>query len=101
MNNSDIVKKALTEWPDDTRSDDKKLMMAVWYIQDPEYDKHFKQFFKEKAMHPETIRRIRQKLQEDGQYKATKEVEEHRYKKFKEMRETAPRVSDPSQLPLV
>lgn len=35
----------------------------------------------------ETIRRIRQKLQEDGKYPADAEVEEARYQKFKEVKQ--------------
>lgn len=35
----------------------------------------------------ETIRRIRQKLQEEGKYPADAEVEEARYQKFKELKQ--------------
>lgn len=35
----------------------------------------------------ETIRRIRQKLQEEGKYPADAEVEEARYQKFKEVKQ--------------
>ena len=46
----------------------------------------------------ETIRRTRQKIQEQGKYLADKEVEEARYNKFKEVRKDIKFVEEPEQL---
>jgi hypothetical protein len=85
-----LTEKALQTWPE-TRSDDKKLILAVWWLQDNDFESHFKTFFKEKAISPETIRRQRQKYQEQGLYPATEKVQEHRYDLFKQARMTAGR----------
>lgn len=83
-----LVEKALQQWPE-TRNSDKKLILAVWYLQDPDYEENFRHFFQNKALSPETIRRTRQKLQEQGKYRADEEVEEKRYDLFKMGRATA------------
>ena len=88
MKPSDLTERALAKWSI-TRSDDRKLILAVWWLQDNDFDNHFKEFFKNKAIMPETITRCRRKLQEQGRYRASKEVEEDRYNKFKEAKGTA------------
>lgn len=80
-----LVEEALSTWAE-TRDSDKKLMLSVWYLQNPNYLDDFKTFFKEKAISPETITRCRRKLQEEGLYLASKKVEEERFKKFSQMR---------------
>lgn len=80
-----LVEQALQTW-EETRDSDRKLMLAVWYLQDPEYETNFRKFFTERAANPETIRRIRQKLQEQGKYPASKKVEDQRFNKFNQMR---------------
>jgi len=85
-----LTERALQKYPE-TRSDDKKLILAVWYLQNPDYELDFRKFFQYKAISPETIRRTRQKLQMEGKYKATEEVEEQRYDLFKQARMTAGR----------
>jgi hypothetical protein len=80
-----LTEKALQLYPE-TRSDDKKLILAVWWLQDHDYELNFRKFFQYKAISPETIRRTRQKLQEQGLYPATEEVEEMRYNLFKNAR---------------
>lgn len=80
-----LVEKALELYPE-TRSDDKKLILAVWWLQDHDYEKDFRHFFQTKAISPETIRRRRQLLQEKGRYRATEAVEERRYELFKQNR---------------
>lgn len=82
-----LVEKALELYPE-TRSDDKKLILTVWWLQDREYTQDFVHFFQHKAISPETIRRRRQKLQEQGRYKATQSVEDLRYELFKQNRWT-------------
>jgi len=76
-----LVEKALQTW-EQTRDSDKNLILAVWWLQDNEYDKNFREFFIKKAYSPETIRRIRQKFQENGQYLPSKKIEEARYNKY-------------------
>lgn len=82
-----LVEKALELYPE-TRSDDKKLILTVWWLQDHDYERDFRHFFQTKAISPETIRRRRQKLQQEGHYKATESVEELRYELFKQNRWT-------------
>lgn len=79
-----LVEQALQNYPE-TRDSDKKLMLRVWTMQDPFYDSHFEEFFLHKGFNPETIRRMRQKLQEQGKYPASKKVNEKRYEKFTQM----------------
>ena len=85
---SKLVEKALQQWPE-TRNSDRKLILAVWFLQDPNYEDNFRHFFQNKAISPETIRRARQKFQMDGKYRATEEIEEQRYKLFEKARGTA------------
>lgn len=85
---SKLVEKALQQWPE-TRNSDRKLILAVWFLQDPNYEDNFRHFFQNKAISPETIRRTRQKFQMDGKYRATEEIEEQRYKLFEKAKESA------------
>ena len=80
-----LVERALQTWPA-TRDSDRKLILAVWWLQDNNYENDFRRFFINKAIMPESITRCRRKLQEQGLYPASKEVTENRFNKFKEMR---------------
>lgn len=64
--------------------DDKKLIASIWYLEgwtDKDlYDKL------KSVSSPETIRRTRAKLVEEGVIKPSKEVEEWRYQEFKQAR---------------
>ena len=80
-----LVERALQTWPA-TRDSDRKLILAVWWLQDNNYENDFRIFFTNKAIMPESITRCRRKLQEQGLYPASKEVVENRFNKFKEMR---------------
>lgn len=80
-----LIEKALKEYPA-ARNSDRKLMLAVWHLQNPNYMSDFKYFFQNVAITPETIRRRRQKLQQDGKYKADEVVDDFRYEKFKQAR---------------
>ena len=93
MSISWYVERALKSWPE-TRDSDRKLILAVWWLQDNDYESHFRSFFSHKAIMPETITRCRRKLQEQGQYKASSKVEEGRYNRFKAVREVAPRTTE-------
>jgi hypothetical protein len=65
-------------------NDDKRLIAAIWYLEgwkDVDLYTNLK-----KVSSPETIRRTRAKLVEEGIIKPSKEVEEWRYKEYKQAR---------------
>lgn len=71
------------------RSNDRLLIIAVWEKQlGLALHPKLARFLMYKAIMPETITRTRRKLQEDGKYLATKEVEEQRYQKFVDAKHT-------------
>jgi len=82
-----MKKRTLTEnileMHPETRSSDKMLMMRVWETQGL-YLSPAQQGLFIKVTSPETITRIRRKLQEMGKYPATDKVKESR--KWKSMR---------------
>lgn len=80
-----------------TRDNDKLLMLAVWEIEGFFLSDVQKSKFMEVSS-PETIRRMRQKLQEEGKYKASEEVGEERYNRYVETRAAMPRV-DSGEMP--
>ena len=64
--------------------DDKRLIATVWWYegwQDPNLYEYLKS-----VSSPETIRRTRQRLVEEGVIKPSADVQEHRYQEFKEAR---------------
>lgn len=86
MRTAKLVEQALKTYPI-TRSSDRHLIAAVWFLQDKDWSHHAKDFLLKDALMPETITRHRRKLQEVGLYPPTKEVEDKRYAKFKGVRE--------------
>lgn len=82
MNIAERVRNIMQAVPA-TRSSDKELLIV--YMQKAGMDLTPSQIalFKELPS-METIRRIRQKLQEDGKYPASKEVENKRFEKYKQ-----------------
>lgn len=96
-----IVEQALRDYPE-TRNSDKKLIIKVWELQmGKPMNQAYIDFFVNQAMFPDTITRVRRKLQESGRYSASKEVDKQRFKKFQQVKEVAPRTNDPDQLNLV
>lgn len=87
MQISDYVEKALATYPA-TRDNDRKLIIAVWWLQDINYQDNFKEFFLHKAIMPETITRARRKIQEGGKYRPSKQAQEDRTRKFIDMKYT-------------
>jgi hypothetical protein len=69
-----------------TRSSDVELIIAVWQAQGLNLTETQKEMLRSVCMHPETMTRIRRKLQEQGKYRATKEVEQARYDKFQNVK---------------
>lgn len=80
--------EAILRASEDARNSDTDLI--VIYMQKSGMNLTEDQIAKFKRMpSTETIRRIRQKLQEQGKYPASDAVNERRYSKFKEMRGSA------------
>lgn len=76
--------KALVSSNPQLANDDKRLIAAIWYLEgwrDADLYANLK-----KVSSPETIRRTRAKLVEEGIIKPSKEVEEWRYKEYKQAR---------------
>jgi len=88
MRVKDKVARILAQKPE-TRDNDKLLMLYVWQIEGLNLSESQLKKWKEVSS-PESIRRMRQKLQEDGQYLASPEVEEHRYQMYTETRNAIP-----------
>lgn len=68
----------------DLANDDKRLIAAIWYLEgwrDADLYANLK-----KVSSPETIRRTRAKLVEEGIIKPSKEVQEFRYQEYKQAR---------------
>ena len=68
----------------DLANDDKRLIAAIWYLEgwrDVDLYANLK-----KVSSPETIRRTRAKLVEEGLIKPSKEVQEFRYQEYKQAR---------------
>lgn len=70
-----------------TRNSDTELQIVYMQKAGMELTDKQKQLFRDLPS-METIRRVRQKIQEEGKYPATKEVEQARYEKFKQTRQT-------------
>jgi hypothetical protein len=85
MRTKKLVERVLELKPE-ARDNDKLLMLYVWQMQGLHMSKGQLEAFK-KASSPESIRRTRQKLQEEGQYLASPEVEEQRYQMFTETKD--------------
>ena len=83
--NQRLVEKALTELPI-TRGSDRHLILAVWHYQNPEWRLDPAKWVLGQAIMPDTITRIRRKLQEQGKYLPEEKIVEERYSRFKEVR---------------
>lgn len=64
------------------RNSDLELIISVWAEQGLHLSDLQKEILKSKCSKPETIRRLRQKFQEQGKYLADKTVEQARYNKY-------------------
>jgi len=70
----------LLETRPELRSNDKKLLLAVWEVQGVYLSDQQKQLFLDKCTTPETITRSRREFR--TKYPGTEAVEEERYNKF-------------------
>ena len=82
---SKLVERALKELPI-TRGSDRHLIVAVWHFQKPSWRLDPAKFVLNDAIMPETITRIRRKLQEQGLYLPEDKIVEARYSKFQAVR---------------
>jgi ribosomal protein L19E len=76
--------KALVKADPTLADDDKRLIASVWYLEgwiDPELYEKLKS-----VSSPETIRRTRAKLVEEGIIKPSAKVQEARYEEYKQAR---------------
>ena len=73
----DVVEAVLRDSPE-TRSDDMKLIMAVWDNQGLHLDENQKHIFR-MVLPSETITRARRKLQEVGKYRPNDEIYRQRH----------------------
>lgn len=79
----DTIKRLVRANPE-LADDDKRLIASIWYIEgwtDPELYNHLKA-----VSSPETIRRTRAKLVEEGVIKPSQKTQEARYQEFKQAR---------------
>lgn len=79
----DTIKRLVRANPE-LADDDKRLIASIWYIEgwtDPELYEHLKA-----VSSPETIRRTRAKLVEEGVIKPSQKTQEARYQEFKQAR---------------
>ena len=70
-----------------TRNSDRHLILRVWAEQGLILSPAQKELFLHHVSTPETIRRIRQKLQQQGLYPCDLEVDRRRYDLFKRVRQ--------------
>jgi hypothetical protein len=81
------IRYILAHYPE-ARNNDKLLMLLYWELADKiPIPVEFRRAFLYRATHPETIRRMRQKIQEQGDYLPRQEVLEARRRKQQAMRQ--------------
>lgn len=85
MRVKDKVARVLSQKPE-TRDNDKLLMLYVWQIEGLNLSESQLKVWKN-ASSPESIRRMRQKFQEEGEFKASEDVEQKRYEKYVETKD--------------
>jgi hypothetical protein len=85
MRTKKLVERVLQQKPE-ARDDDKTLMLEVWQMQGLYLSESQLKAFR-KASSPESIRRTRQKFQQDGEYTASEKVEEQRYQMYVETKD--------------
>lgn len=88
MRVKDKVERILSQKPE-TRDNDKLLMLYVWQIEGLNLSDSQLKKWKEVSS-PESIRRMRQKMQEEGKYRASEEVEQKRYELYEQTRNAIP-----------
>lgn len=90
QNTDNIIKYCFAHYPE-TKSNDKLLMLRVWEFQGLTLLPRQQKMFLHKLKHPETIRRRRQKIQEeavkhgDTGYLPSEKVMERRHKREEQM----------------
>lgn len=87
LNTKDMRHKILSAINDEPKcaDDDKLLIAKIWQKEGWDYMLNIYDNLK-RVSSPETIRRTRQKLVQDGEIKPSKETTEARYQEFKQAR---------------
>ena len=85
MRTKKLVERVLSQKPE-ARDDDKLLMLEIWEMQGLCFSETQKKAFR-RASSPESIRRTRQKFQQEGEYTASEKVEEQRYQMYVETKD--------------
>jgi hypothetical protein len=94
-----IIEGVLRDHPD-SRSSDKELYILVWEQFGFFMSESQKAKFRELPS-SETIRRVRQKLQEEGKYTAAERVRRHRNRKSQEVQQRMPTTKSDKVEPLL
>ena len=82
-----MVRYIMAHFPE-TRSNDKLLMLFYWEMVDKiPMSREFKQAFLKRATTPETITRVRRRIQQEGDYQPREEVKRIRQARSKKFRE--------------
>lgn len=76
--------KALVRENPSLADDDKRLIASIWYLEGWTDENLYANL--KKVSSPETIRRTRAKLVEEGIIKPSKEIQEARYEEYKQAR---------------
>lgn len=87
-NISKLVEEVLSFMPN-TRDSDQDLILNVWSLQGIEFTIKQREQIR-RAASPESIRRTRQKLQEQGKYLGQPKVKQERYLRSLEMQQAMP-----------
>lgn len=74
--------EALVKQNPELADDDKRLIASIWYLEGWTDDKLYERL--KSVSSPETIRRTRAKLVEEGVIKPSAEVQEWRYQEYKQ-----------------
>jgi hypothetical protein len=88
MKTSNLVEWALKH-DNNTRNNDWDLILKVWHEEGLHLSYQQQDFLKTHCSKPETIRRLRQKFQEQGDYLPSEQVEQVRYQKSVDTRQAS------------
>jgi hypothetical protein len=93
MKTSKLVEWSLKHHPE-TRNSDIELILNCWHEEGLKLSDQQRQFIKTHCSNPESIRRLRQKIQQEGRYLPDEEVENARYEKYTKVKDSTATVED-------
>jgi hypothetical protein len=88
MKTSKLVEWSLKHHPE-TRNSDIELILNCWHEEGLNLSHQQIQFIKTHCSNPESIRRLRQKIQQENRYLPDQAVEQARYEKSVDMRQAS------------